>query len=113
MTELSEVLAVMNPRFDQISDCINKISNSVEKTNEHLNSIDKTLLRQELSLEEHIKRTTLLEGRMSDVEKKTNELEDVKKNVGLFVKVLKILLSIGLLGGGGAGVTKLINVFFP
>jgi archaellum component FlaC len=63
---------------------LERMEAKLDDMSEHLSSIDTTLMKQELSLTEHIKRTNLLEERVKPIENHMTELKGV-------VKVLKLL----------------------
>lgn len=69
---------------------LERIEAKIDDLADHLGSIDTTLLKQEVSLEHHIKRTDLLEEKMKPVETHMAEL----KGVINILKVLALLATI-------------------
>jgi hypothetical protein len=64
-----------------------KLENKIDLITEKINSIDKTLDRNTVSLEVHIKRTNLLE----------EELKPIKSHVALMNNLAKIIVFLGIL----------------
>ena len=78
-------------KFDKIEEKLDKIS-------EHLSDIDKTLVRNTSSLDEHIRRTNLLEEKMLPVEKHVTQVNGALKLIGVISLLLSIFLALkGLL----------------
>jgi glycerol dehydrogenase-like iron-containing ADH family enzyme len=76
-----------NKRFD-------KIDAKLEKIVEHIGSIDVTLAKQSVLLDEHIKRSNMLEEKLAPVE----------KHVTIVNTILKVLGAAGATGGAAHGV---------
>lgn len=72
-------------RFDRLDE-------KLEKVVDRLNSIDVTLTRNTVSLEEHVKRTTQLENRVQPIEEQYLYMIGVKK----FIVVISIVVSIAV-----------------
>lgn len=66
-----------------------RIADKLDKIDDRLNSIDKTLAAQHVSIEEHIRRTNLLE----------NDLKPVKRHVTMVEGVLKFLGALAMVAG--------------
>jgi hypothetical protein len=76
---------------------LSRIEQKIDDSHEHLASIDKTLIAQHISLEDHIRRTALLESK----------LEPVEKHIAMVNGALKLLSVIALLLGIIAGLKAL------
>jgi hypothetical protein len=78
-------------------DRLDKFEAKLDKLDEHLNSIDKTLIKQEAGLSEHILRTTFAEQRLEHIE---TDLKPIKvhvtrlQGVMQFIGILSVLISI-------------------
>lgn len=68
-----------------------RIEQKVEKIDDHLASMDKTLVKQEANLEEHMRRTELLEEQHKHFE---TELEPINAHVNQVKGVIKLLAFI-------------------
>ena len=76
---------------------LDKLDEKVDKTNDRLNSMDKTLVKQEENLKEHMRRTDLLE----------NDLKPIKKHVAVMNGAFKALGIIGTVIGIAVGIVKI------
>lgn len=83
---------------------LENIEASLSKLTDSIHSIDKTLVKQEENLREHMRRTELAENNIS---KLSSELEPVKKHV---VAVNTILKFFGALSLGAGLILTLINI---
>lgn len=77
------------------------IDQNIIRVEERLNGMDRTLVKQEENLKEHMKRSDLLEEQMAPV----------KKHVALVESVFKIVGAIGVLVATAAGIVKIIEFF--
>lgn len=68
-------------------DDMKRLESKIDVLGHDLKAIDKTLLRNTLSLEDHMKRTRMIE----------EQLEPVKKHVDLMNNIAKIIVFIGIL----------------
>ncbi len=66
---------------------LERIEDKIDKVRDHLGSIDSTLAAQHVSLEDHIRRTALLEA----------ELKPIKKHVDMVNGAMKFLAAIALI----------------
>ncbi len=71
-----------------------RLLNKIEKIDERLSSIDTSLIRNTLSLEEHVRRTNALENELKPVKKHVLMVEAVFKIIGIIAVGLGILESI-------------------
>lgn len=67
-----------------------KLETKIDLITDRLNSIDVTLAKQSVILEEHVKRTNLLEDKIAPVEKHVLVLHAVFKMIG----------ALAMMGGG-------------
>ena len=74
-----------------------RVIEKLDKLDERLDSVDKTLIKQESNLSEHMRRTKLLEEKMEPVESHVRSIHSVMKFL------MKALVIFGIL----AGVAKL------
>lgn len=87
-----------------MDDRLTRIEDSLIKVTETLHSVDKTLVKQEENLREHMRRTELAENNISSLRA---ELEPVKKHV---LAVNTILKFFGALSLGAGLILTLINI---
>jgi septal ring factor EnvC (AmiA/AmiB activator) len=76
---------------------LERLENKIDKLDEKLHSIDKTLIRQEASLAEHIKRTSINETQLEKFEKEVRPILESANAVKILFSVLAFLVSLGLL----------------
>lgn len=69
---------------------LKRLENKVDMTNEHLASIDITLAKQSIILEEHTKRSTALEAQVEPLKNHVERVNGALK----FIKVLGILAAL-------------------
>lgn len=86
------------PPFYNDTEVVKRIVDKLDKLDGRLDSVDKTLIVNTASLEEHVRRTALLEEQMIPVKRHIAMFEGVLKVVGglsviasLLVSVLKVL----------------------
>lgn len=72
-----------------MSEKIDKVLEKLDKIDERVDRIDVTMAKQEVVLEEHVRRTNILE----------DELKPIKKHVNMVNAVVKILVVVGSLVG--------------
>lgn len=82
------------------NDRLEKIEVKLDKTLEHISEINVTLGKQHVSLEEHIRRTALLEAQMVPVKKHVDMLNGALKLVGVLSTVTALV----------GGVIKLVSL---
>jgi hypothetical protein len=71
-----------------------RLERKIDKVIEHISSIDITLSAQHVSLNEHIRRTHLLETQMEKVNAHVNKVNGALKvimSVGVLVSIIKLL----------------------
>jgi hypothetical protein len=96
-----ELLKVVIDRLERIDDHLQRVSS-------HGANVDVTLAKQSVLLEEHIKRTNLLEDRMeAEVERQNETLAPIKKHVDGIQFLGKALGVIGTLLGIALAAVKL------
>lgn len=77
-----------------------RILDKLDSIDGRLGSIDVTLAKQNVTLEEHIRRTELLEL----------DVQPIKKHVAMFEGALKLIGAVGLIAGVIASVIALKNL---
>lgn len=80
-----------------MKDQLDRLEEKIDKLSDKTASIDVTLARQAVTLEEHVRRSTLLEIRM----------EPVEKHVTMVQGALKLLAGLGTLAGLLKGYLKM------
>ncbi len=88
--ETKEGVAILNDRLDRIESKLDSIK-------DHTGKIDVTLARQASSLEEHMRRTAILEAAIIPIQKHDNMWQGAMKVlvvVGAIASLLKILAII-------------------
>ena len=83
---------------------VNRILDKLDKVEDRLDSIDKTLVRQEVQLSEHIRRTELLEKAHESFKE---EIKPIKKAHTVVTGVLKIIGGLAILAGLIVSVMKI------
>ena len=68
-----------------------RLEDKIDKIGERMGNIDVTLAKQSIILEEHVKRTNLLEGKLAPVEKHVIMVNGVLKFLGLVAILIGIL----------------------
>ena len=104
--DLAEVLIV---------DALNRMDGKLDKLDDRLDNVGQTLVRQQASLDEHIKRTNLLETKIEadasalkvKLEKDVENLLASKRQKSLMLG-LKILGGVAATGGGGVLIKNLV-----
>lgn len=78
---------------------LQRIENKVDTVVEHIGNINITLAKQHVSLDEHIRRTALLEQQVKPIERHVNMVNGVLKFIGFISLLLGIATSaLKLLG---------------
>lgn len=83
--------------MDNNENRFDKIDVKFEKLDERLLSIDKTLERNTVSLEEHMRRTSILEEQIKPISKHVAMVQGVLQAAGGLLVLLSILNLLGLL----------------
>jgi hypothetical protein len=73
---------------------LEKIDEKLEKIDNHLTKIDITLVSQHLSLEEHHKRSTMLEEIVLPIQRKVTLFEGGLKVLGAIVLILSVVAGL-------------------
>lgn len=81
-----------NERFDRVEEKLDQVITRIS-------SIDVTLAKQHVSLEEHIRRTALLEKQMEPVQRHVNMVSGAFKLVGFISIIVGTVFSIAKLLG--------------
>lgn len=77
----------VNKALDRIETKFDKIEVKIDAIESHANSINETLIRNTISLEEHIRRTALLE----------QKIEPLESHVALMKNIVAIVIFVGIL----------------
>lgn len=72
---------------------LERIFNKIDKMDERLNNIDTSLVRQTVSLEEHVKRTNLLEDEIKPIKKHIYFVNAVFRIIGLLSTISGIIVA--------------------
>lgn len=98
-TEDKDIMSLILAKLDKMDDKIDKIE-------DNLHNVDKTLVKQEANLQEHMRRTDLLEASQNDlrdVVKPLTKIYTVGWGIG------KIIISLGVAIAVIEGIIKLLN----
>ena len=77
-----------------------ELMKKIDKLDDRLDSIDKTLVKQAASLDEHIRRTNLLEDEMRGLKIEMKPVEEhvqQVKGAAKFIALISVLTSIALI----------------
>lgn len=77
------------------NDTLNRLETKIDKITENINDINITLVKQHASIDEHVRRSNLLEKNQEVI---FEELKPIKHHIGMvngFFKGLGILTSLG------------------
>lgn len=85
---------------------LEKLDEKLEKINERLNSVDITLAKQEVNLQEHMRRTELNE---IAVEKISQSIIPIYKHINMLEGILKFFGALSILGSIAATVIKIVS----
>lgn len=107
------VYAILDERLSNHLTATAKTSERLEEqlgiVNDHLFGIKEILGKQQSSIDEHIRRTDLLEAAVKPLVEQKHQFEGFYK----FAKVaLKIAALIGVVGAGGLGIKELATLIF-
>jgi tetrahydromethanopterin S-methyltransferase subunit G len=72
-------------------DLFERVLDRLDSIDERLNNVDKTLVKQEMNLDEHMKRSDSLETMINHVKMDLEPVESHVKNVNLILKIIGIL----------------------
>jgi len=93
-----------------------EVKGTLVRVDERLDTLSTTSGKQQVILEEHVRRTDLLEKKLNDDVKTIDEkIEPIKTHVTQVKFLLKIAAAIaaaGGLGGVGVGIKQLIGILF-
>lgn len=82
-----------------------KLSDKFDRVEARLDSMDKTLVKQEGNLAEHMRRTELAESAITNLD---NDLKPIKKHVAMLQGVLKFIALMATIVGIVAGILKIV-----
>lgn len=87
-------------------DIVGRVLDKLDKVDSRLNDIDKTLVRNTVSLEEHMKRSDNLEKMITKVE---SDMLPLQKHVSYMHGAFKLVGVLSLVVGLLVGISKLIK----
>lgn len=70
---------------------LERIEKKLDDSNEHLASIDLTLMEQHISLREHVRRTNLLEAKLIPIERHVSRVEGAIKLISILAMIAAIV----------------------
>ena len=85
---------------------IKLILEKVNKLDDHLDSVDKTLIKQEANLAEHMRRTDLLETQVKSIQ---DEIVEIQKPITVAIGIGKIIGWISVAVGIVATVISIVK----
>lgn len=85
---------------------LKRIESKIDKLDDRLDSLDKTSVKQEQNLAEHMRRTELAEANIDSIR---DELKPVQRHVAMLEGILKFIGLVGTLVAIAAGVVKVIS----
>ena len=98
----------------EVMEAIQKLDSKLEKLDHRVDNIDKTLIKQEASLDKHIYRTEIAEENIEITKKSLRDLRKemvpVQKHVNYMEGALKGLGILSVLAGLALAVAKLIQL---
>lgn len=82
----------MKTELNLILSQLSKLGTKIESVDDKLDSVDKTLVKQEENLKEHMRRTDLLEKQHKELDNHVRqEIEPVKKHINQVTGVFKFI----------------------
>lgn len=88
---------------------LSKIFDKVEKMEERIDNIDKTLIEQHVTLQEHMRRSLANE---EAVELLSSRIQPIEQHVYRIEGILKFFGGISVLVATTAGLIKILRLFF-
>lgn len=82
-----------------MKDALDRILDKLEQSDARLNSIDVTLGKQHVSLEEHIRRTALLETEIKGIKHHVSMVQGVSKFIGILGTAVALAAAVKALWG--------------
>lgn len=77
-----------------LHDMLVRLDDRLDDVDQKLHSLDKTSVLQQVSLDEHIRRTNLIEQKLDPIEKHVNTVQILSTNVAKFVGFAAVLAGI-------------------
>jgi len=110
---IDQKLDLFKEHFDNRMGMVGK---TLERMDERLDRVDVTMGKQQGILEEHVRRTNLLEEKIDDerksIEEKVEPFKTQHVQVKLLMKIGVAIIAAGGLGGAGFGIKQLISAIF-
>lgn len=91
-----------------ILDEIKSVKVKTDNSDERLDAIDKTLVKQELNLAEHMRRSDLLEKKIDFIE---TEIEPIKVRINRFDGAIKLSAVVAAIAVFAVSVIQIIQFF--
>ena len=92
-----------------MKDLIKRAVDQLDKLDDRLDNVDKTLVRQEENLREHMRRTELLEDQLSTHQYHVDhELEPIKTHVSQVRVVIKFIIAVSGIVAAIVGALKIL-----
>lgn len=88
-----------NGKTELILNTLNKLETKMDQVDGRLNSMDKTLVKQEENLKEHIRRTEILESELKPIKKHVTHMEGALKLIGVLTTVVGFISGLAKLFG--------------
>ena len=95
---------------EQMIKMLEKMETKIDGLDSRLDSVDRTLVRQEATLGEHIRRTELAEAGIKTL---SQEIRPIQRHVDVVGGVMKAVGFTGVLVSVVMGVIKLVHVLSP
>ena len=77
-----------------MSEFESRIIEKLEVLDTRLDCIDKTLVKQESNLSEHMRRTDLLEKKIDPIEQHVHQLKGIAKFIGFLISLSAVALAL-------------------
>ena len=82
---------------DQFDKRVDRLEDKLDKLNQCLSSVDKTLVEQHISFKEHMRRTSLLEDAIHPLVKNSERVKGILKVFGSLAVFVGVVTSIAAL----------------
>lgn len=76
-----------------------RLEDKLDKLDERLDNIDKTMIRNTVSLEDHIRRTEILEEKIDPIEKQISQVQGALKFTGIVALIAGLIASLAKING--------------
>lgn len=93
--------------LERVDKSLVKVDHKVDELDKRLDRIENNGIKNTVVLEEHVRRTNLLE---ESLKKESERITPLETQSATFKMILKILVATGAVGGTSIGVGKLISL---